>query len=373
MCDAIAEYHNDEDVSVAILDGAALAVARGHAAPVFISSLILPSHLLRIARDYYDADKRSLCIEFCQRAWASKSRLPYEAQLEILRLWGLSTVRINSTEGYRTVLDLFQTYGGKTAERIRLFVEGFYFRVNKRPDLAESKFLDALRLSPNNQHINRELANLLAKQRRYAEAERFARQAYEQAPTNPFLIDVMVEVLIGKRQQGLYVDNNELQHVKRDLERYGDAPGSSFYLVRKAQSELADRNYADGLNAIDLAIQRTPGLLNAHFIRAEIKLALGDLQGADQVVGDIKNLLTKAGGISEGDEARLEELEINILIEKRLLRQAKAKVDRSTWLSQQLSTRLLTQVARAVAFEPSAVDASLRQWAVDYTGKLGKH
>lgn len=373
ICDAITEYHNDEDISVAILDGAALAAARGHAAPPYLSSLILPSHLLRIARDHYDADRRGLCIEFCERAWASKSRLPYEAQLEVLRLWGLSTVRVNSEEGYRKVLGLFQTYRGATAERIRLFVEGFYFRVNRRPDQAESKFLDAWRLSPNNQHINRELANLLAKQRRYAEAERFARQAYEQAPTNPFLIDVMVEVLIGKQQQGLYVDHKELQRIKSDLERFGDAPGSSFYLVRKAQSELADRNHAGALVTIDLAIQRTPGLLNAHFIRADIRLALCDIPGADQDVLDIKKLMTNAGGFSEGDETRLEELEINILIEKRLLRQAKAKVDRSPWLSQNLTTRLLGQIARAVGFAPSGVDADLRQWAVDHSSGARKH
>ncbi len=291
----------------------------------------------------------------------------------MLRLWGLSAVRVNNEDAYRKILGLFQTYHGNTAERIRLFVEGFYFRVNRRPDEAESRFLAAWRISPNNQHINRELANLFAKQRRYGEAERFARRAYEQAPTNPFLIDVMVEVLIGKQQQGLSIDHRELARVKSDLERYGDAPGSSFHLVRKAQSELASRNYAGALVTINRAVERTPNLLNAYFIRADTRIALHDLSGADQDVSEINKLLTSAGGVSEGDETRLAELEARILIEKLLLRQAKDKVDGSAWLSHSVSDRLLDQIARAVSFKPSAVDSDLQQWAVEYSKTKGKH
>ena len=290
----------------------------------------------------------------------------------MLRLWGLSAVRVNNEEAYKKILGLFRTYHGNTAERIRLFVEGFYFRVNKRPDEAESRFLAAWRLSKDNQHINRELANLLAKQRRYGEAERFARRAYEQAPTNPFLIDVMVEVLIGKQQQGLFVDYAELERIKADLKRYGDAPGSSFHLVRKAQTELATHNYRGALATIDRAIERTPALLSAYFIRSDARIALHDLPGADQDVSNIKKLLNDAGGFSEGDETRLEELEVRILVEKRLLRQAKDKVDRSAWLSHAVSQRLLDQIARAIGFEPSAVDTDLKQWAADHVGRKRK-
>jgi tetratricopeptide (TPR) repeat protein len=363
ICDAISEYRNDDEVSVAILDGGALAAARGHKAPAFLSSLILPSHLLRIAREYYDAGKRGLCIEFCERAWAAKNRLPVEAQLEVLRLWGLSTVRIGNEEGFRKVLTLFRDYTGRTAERLLLFLEGFYLRVHNKLDEAEEKFLAAWRLSRDNQSVNRELANLLAKERRYDEAERFARGVYEQAPTNPFILDVMAEVLLGKFEQGLHVDQQEIKRVMRELERYGDAPGSSFYLVRKAQSELTDRKYEAALATIERAVERTPGLVNAYFIRAEAKIALSDPIGAEQDISEIQRLLTAAGGFSEGDEARLHELQIRILIEKRLLRQAKDQVDRSAWLPRKVSVRLLTQIARAISFDPSGVDETMQKWA----------
>lgn len=363
ICDAIAEYQNDDDVSIAILDGGALAAARGHSAPPYLSALILPSHLLRIARDYYDAGKRSLCIEFCERAWSSKSRLPVEAQLELLRIWGLSTVRINDEEGYKRVLGYLALYGGKPANRITLFLEGFYFRVNKKLDEAEQKFLEAWRLSRNNQSLNRELASLLAKQRRYDEAERFAHGAYEQSPTNPYIIDVMVEVLIGKRQQGLTIGERELARIMGDLERYGDAPGSSFFLMRKAQSEIAGRKYRAALGTINRAVDRTPGLVGAYFVRVDARIALNDLVGADQDIAVIEGLLTNAGGFSEGDEARLHELQVSILIEKHLLGQAKDMVERSAWLSKKVSSRLLNQIARTIAHEPNTINTEMRNWA----------
>ena len=363
ICDAIGEYHNDDYVSVAILDGGALAAARGHSAPPYLSALILPSHLLRIARDYYDAGKRSLCIEFCERAWSSKARLPGEAQLELLRIWGLSTVRNNDEEGYKRVLGQLALYNGNPARRITLFLEGFYFRVNKKPDEAERKFLSAWRLSRNNQSLNRELASLLAKQRRYDEAERFARGAYEQSPTNPYIIDVMVEVLIGKRQQGLAIDERELNRIMDDLERYGDAPGSAFFLMRKAQSEISSRRYRPALETINRAVERTPGLVSAYFVRVDVKIALKDLVGADQDIVVIENLLKSAGGFSEGDEARLQELQITILIKKRLFGQAKDLVERSAWLSTKVADRLLNEIARTIAFKPDTVNAEMRNWA----------
>ena len=93
ICDVIKDYQDDDSISVPILETATVAAARGAAAaPAFLSQLILPSHLLRIARDFYDKRKWGLCIEFCQRAFSMKDRLPQDAQVEVLRLWGLSTI-----------------------------------------------------------------------------------------------------------------------------------------------------------------------------------------------------------------------------------------------------------------------------------------
>lgn len=363
ICDTIADYKDSDQISLAILDSAVLAAARGHSALPFLATLILPSHLLRIARDYYDAEKYGLCVEFCKKAWDSRTRLPAEGQIEVLRLWGLSSVRINDTDGYDGVVSQLSGMPGTASQRIRLFLEGFSARVHRRQDEAEKKFRSAWSIAPFNQSINRELASLLSKQGRYSEAERFARVAYEQSPTNPFIVDVMAEVLIGKTQQGLTVDRREYDRVMDDLRRYGDAPGSSFFLIREAQAARAGSKNREALRIIDRAISRTPGLKPAYFMRAEICLALNDIPGAERDLNEIGRLLERAGGFSEGDEARLQALEVRILIERRLFREAKELVDRSAWIPNRVARRLKEEIAKAVIYFPAGVDDALTQWA----------
>jgi hypothetical protein len=53
ICETLVSYKDDEHVPVALIDSAVMAVVRGADAPRYVSSLILPSHLLTIARRYY--------------------------------------------------------------------------------------------------------------------------------------------------------------------------------------------------------------------------------------------------------------------------------------------------------------------------------
>ena len=130
-----------------ILESATIAAARGVTAPAFLSHLILPSHLLRIARDFYDKGKRGDCIEFCRRAYDMKQRLPQEAQIEVLRLWGLSAVRLNDMDAYRNVQNELSLYTATVAKRVSYFLEGFNFRLRGDLDEAEEMHLKAWALS----------------------------------------------------------------------------------------------------------------------------------------------------------------------------------------------------------------------------------
>ena len=104
ICEIVSSYKDEDDVPLAILDSSIQAAARSDGAHPFLSTFILPSHLLRIARDYYDGDKRGLCMEFCERAFAMKERLTADAQVEVLRLWGLSAARSNDKEAFANIL-----------------------------------------------------------------------------------------------------------------------------------------------------------------------------------------------------------------------------------------------------------------------------
>jgi tetratricopeptide (TPR) repeat protein len=358
----IGEYRNDEQIPIYLLEGANTAILRGASAPSFVSNLILPSHILTIARDCYDRRKWADCLDFCSQALAMSNRLTTDGQVEALRLSGLSTIRLG--RDLTPIIQALKAYDSRTAQRNCLFLEGFDFRSRRRLDEAESKFLKAYALSSGNVHINRELAALYCKQRRYNEAEGYARAAYKQFPTNIYLIDIMAESLLGKRQLGLPVDETELVDVMQSLERYGDAPGSSFYLIRVAQSQLSNRKYFDALRTVNRAIERTENHPPAYFLRTEIFLALNDIPGAERDLATIDQLLTSEGGFSADDEARKGELDIRVLIEKRQFSQAYAEIKRKAFvLPVHVSDRLSSSLAKAITFSGEPLTKELREWA----------
>jgi tetratricopeptide (TPR) repeat protein len=365
ICDAIKDYKDDDFVSVPILESGTIAAAKGATAPPYLSSLVLPSHLLRIARDFYDGGRRKDCIEFCERAYGMRQRLPEDAQIEALRLWGLSAVRRGReySDVFNKVLGLIRCHTSRTARRVAHFIEGFKHRLAAEWDAAEEQYLKAYALSPSNASINRELASLYCKQRRYAEAEQYARAAYRISPTNPFLIDIMAETLLGRQSQNLPVDKGEIEKIQRELKIYGDAPGSSFFLVRDGQAKARDRNFPAALQALNKAIERTSNLLPPYFIRADVYLQTGDVRGAERDLSEINKILNAAGGTSDGEEAQAHELEVRILTEKKQFQAAKDRIERSYFLSAHVTERLLRNLAMAIAYNPESASASLRTWA----------
>lgn len=362
-------YKNDDHVPVSLLESGALAAIRGAKVPNFVTALILPSHLLIVARSFYDKKQYKECVDFCKRAHDLHSRLTVDARVEVLRLWGLSLARTSDTAGLETVIDKLRTIETRTAKRNALFLEGFGFRLKKDFDNAEDKFIACWKLGRDNQSVNRELASLLSKQRRYSEAEGYARSAYRIAPTNPFIIDVLAEIMLGQSASGLRVDGAELSRLLEELRIYGDAPGSSFFLIRQAQELVRDGKTALALRALAKAIERTPNLLSPYFIRADLYISLNDIAGVERDLQEIDDLLQKSGATSEGDEMKLAELQAKVLIEKRQFRQAQTKIDNSVFLTKQMKRRLLTQLARIINISgEGSADRQMVSWAKSYLG-----
>ena len=101
---------------------------------------------------------------------------------------------------------------------------------------------------------------------------------------------------------GQCLDYAELERLLNELRIYGDAPGSSFFLIRQAQAFAREKKIPQALRAIAKAIERTPNLLSPYFIRAEILMSLNDISGVEKDLQEIDALLEKSGAISEGDE-----------------------------------------------------------------------
>lgn len=367
IAQTLQDYKNEDHVSVALLESGVLASIRGAKVPNFVASLILPSHLLTVARSFYDKKQYKACVDFCKRAYDLQVRLTLDARVEVLRLWGLSLARIGDIVELEKILADLRTIDTRTARRNMLFLEGFNFRLKKDFDNAEEKFLGCWNLGRDNQSVNRELASLFCKQRRYSEAEGYARSAYRVAPTNPFIIDILAEILLGQSASGLRIDYPELDRLLNELRIYGDAPGSSFFLIRQAQAFARERKIPEALRAIAKAVERTPNLLSPYFIRAEILMSLNDIPGVEKDLQEIDALLEKSGATSEGDEIKLHELQAKVLLEKRQFRQAMTKIDNSIFLTKLMKRRLLSQLAKTINVGGEGIaDRQMIVWAKKY-------
>jgi tetratricopeptide (TPR) repeat protein len=283
--------------------------------------------------------------------------------------WGLSAVRAGEDEQYTTVLKTLRENPSNIARRHAFFVEGFYLRRHNRLDEAETKFLECWKLSRDNQSVNRELASLYGRQKQYNEAESHARAAYATGPTNPFIIDILVETLHGKQGAGLPVDPAELRSLMGELKRYGDAPGSAFYLIRTAQGLARDKKFPAALDTITRAIERTDNILSPYFIRADIRIQMNDISGAERDRDKVDELLQRQGGFSEGDEAQLTELKVRLLIERRQFKAAKDTIEFTNYLPQRVRNRLLRDLVRSIGFAPESATREMLEWSKSFRDK----
>lgn len=362
ICDVIQEYTEDDGVPLGLLEAATIAQVRGGAAPAYLKSLVLPSHLLMIAREHYDAQLRPQCIEFCKRAYDMKGRMTSDAQVETLRLWGLSAARSNDPKEYNFVIGELKTFNYPTAARNGLFLEGFIARIRGQLDIAEKKFKDAWDIAPKNAHINRELASLYCRQRRYSEAEQYARSTYEIQKTNPYIIDILLETLIGKKSLGQNVDQREINRLRDELKSQSHETETLFYNLREAQILINSKDYNGAILQIDEAIGLNAGVPGAYFLGVEAELGRKNIIGAEDRLHSVKDLLRRQGQ-SEGDECKLVEAEITILLEKQQFVGAKAALDSARGIPAAFLSRLGQNLARAIMFDTVHSTPDLNVWA----------
>lgn len=364
----IAEYTNDESISVPILAAGARASIIGGKLDNIAASFILPSHFLLLAREAYHDDRWRAALDLCKKAYSLRSQLSTDGCIEALRLWGLSAIRMNNEGELKfSLAELDQYKSKRIAERNIYFLQGFQSRLGKRYDEAEQFFLKAHKLAKGNLSINRELASLYRHRGQYSEAESYARSAYDRIPTNPFVIDVLLESLLGKASLGLPVQEVEISRLFDELKKYGDVPGSSFYETRRAQALLKSKLTREALAAADKALQRTPTFLPGRFLRADIRLALSDARGAREDLNEINKILERRGGFSEEDEGRTVELEIKILIGDSQYKLAKDKLFTSQFLPAVARKRLTRTLVSAINFNPAAADAATLRWAQKFS------
>ena len=360
----VESYKADESVPVALLESGVTASIISGKQNALLSALVLPSYYVSLAHEAYNEDRRREALDLSKKAYEYKARLSTDGCIEALRLWGLSAIRLNEENELDKVLSELRKYNDiRSARQHHHFLKGFKLRIKKKFDEAEAEFLGAYKLGKRNISINRELANLYRHQKEFDSAEMHARIAHKERPTNPFVIDVLLEALLGKAAFGLMVDQQEISNLFADLKRYGDVPGSSFYQARVAQDNLRKGDKPGALKAANAAIVRTPEHLPSYNLRADIFLSMGDVVSARQDFEKMNQILDRRGGLSESDEGRTAEIEVRILTEEQRFREAREKLQNSLYIPSRTRKRLENALVRRVRFDNKGVDARTIDWA----------
>jgi hypothetical protein len=89
-------------------------------------------------------------------------------------------------------------------------------------------------------------------------AEAFAREAFQVAPDNPYILDILLSVLIksGKKNR------SEISSLFERLKQVGEEEGHSFYTTRRAEYELKNGQVNEAARLIDEAAVKTPHIFN---------------------------------------------------------------------------------------------------------------
>lgn len=367
IVDVVSKYNGDDRAPVSLLETAAIASIIADKPKLLISRYILPSYYVTLALRAYQDDRQKAAIDFSNLAWDGKNNLTTDAKIEVLRIRGLASARLGDEDGLNFALKELGTFPrDKVACRHKFFLEGFSLRLRRRLDDAEKKFLAAHKLAPRNLSINRELANIYRLRREFVEGESYARAAFGVAPTNPFILDILLECLLGKSQENIAVDHSEINRLLQDLAKYGDVPGSSFYQTRVAHDLFQRNMLPDALRAATKAIERTADFLPCRYLRAEIYLAMSNAQDARKDLNSINSILERRGGFSEIDEGKAVDLEIRILVEEFDFRSAIERLKNSQFLPFKSTVRLSKKIARAIKEYPSSADNTSKKWASEF-------
>lgn len=166
---------------------------------VLVSRPLLAAQQLRVARRLYDEGSFLEAVERALKAYENRIALTDDGAIEVLRILGLIGVRKKRQDLKElSFLELDRNPDVK-AKKIVAFIRGFEQRLSGNFKEAESLLKLAMNAGGSGDfHVLRELAASLLEQGRPQEAEQFARRALGIAPTNPYVLDIMVACLVDR-------------------------------------------------------------------------------------------------------------------------------------------------------------------------------
>jgi Flp pilus assembly protein TadD len=276
ISDQLIAANDDTTVSMSMVEAGVLATLQeGKELPDLFSAFLLPSHLVWLARRWYDQKNNIEAIRLARSALGGRERLSPAGKVEACRILCLAAARRAQDDEFRFGIQILKSIAGEPWSRSNLnFLLGFNARMHGNLPEAEKYFRLAYEDSPRNFSAARELAAICLL-RDNDDAEKFAREAFDIAPDNPYLLDILLSVLIRSDRARVEKAQSEIDGLFARLQA-GEELGRSFYTTRRAEYELRWGSLDEACKLIDDAVTQSPTIFNVHALRAQIYLERGN-------------------------------------------------------------------------------------------------
>lgn len=282
----------DGTAPISLIDAALLSsLESGEAASEFAVVFLLPSHHIWLAKRHYDQKRWDESKRFAIEALRGSERLSSEGFVAACRYICLSAARLGQADVFEDgIAKLVAIAKDDWAKSNIAFLNGFNFRFKGNLPRSEEFFREAYKLSPGNSSAAREIAAICLARDNLDEAELFAREAHSHGPTNAYLLDVFISVLVRKHgRSAKYV--SEINDLFDVLEKVGDEGGRSFFTTRRAEFEHLWGNNKEALRLIEEAIRKTPTIFEPRRLYAEILLKDGNKVKAHEAISKMHEMV----------------------------------------------------------------------------------
>jgi Flp pilus assembly protein TadD len=352
LLDITQQYTSEDNVSFATIDATILtAIREGRPLPLSMDErAIVGSHYLRAARTAYDKQQYEDALKFSRAAVAKKETLSESANVECLRLLGMSAIRLGDDEGLTESIDSLQRISTTQARRHVHFLKGFAARWNGSFGDAENEFLAVLALNPKDVHALRELAQALVIREDFIQAEKYARGALEQARSSPFVIDVLLQCLIEKHKASPATlrEDQEVANLLSRLEVADKRENTDFYPLRQAQYQLVLGNSQEVLHWLNQVIVRNTTQIFGYGARADLRISMpnnvGALTEAESDIRQIEHLSNERKG-SKRYLGLIVKLRVRLELARGNIRAAVTRYDSAAHRLGPLRVKLSTEIA----------------------------
>lgn len=292
LANALSIRVEEGSAPIALIDAAVLAdLESGNVHSEFAAAFMLPSHNVRMSKRHYDDRNWVRSMYFAKEALKGRDRISSGGFVAACRYLCLSAARIGDAGEFNKAISRLRDRATDDWERSNVyFLEGFNLRLKGNLPRAEELFRRAYELTPRNMSAAREIAAICLVRENLDEAESFARQAFNYAPSNPYVVDILVSVLI-KKYRGKEERKQEINDLFDKLEMVGNEAGRSFFATRKAEFEHLWGDNRLALEQIKSAVAKTPTIFEPQRLYAEILLKQGNMAKAYEVIQKMKGMV----------------------------------------------------------------------------------